>query len=226
MFTYQDRADAGRALAGLLEALRGRDDAIVLALPRGGVAVAAEIARHLALPLDVLGVRKIGVPSQPEIAAGAIATGGQLVWNESVLDGLGCADDPERALAEPLWRERAELARREAVYREGRPPLDLAGRVVILVDDGLATGSTMLAAARAVRAANPRAIIAAVPVAPPDVVDLIGAVVDQVVCPLAPPEMHSIGSWYREFDQLEDDDVRNLLRAAAPLARSKHSQAR
>ena len=209
---FRDRADAGRLLArALREQLPPSDlhDALVLALPRGGVPVAYELARDLHLPLDVFVVRKIGVPGQPELAMGAIASGGVIVTQPDVLRAYRIAQDTLHALAA---RERLEIERREALYRAGRPPLTLAGRTVILVDDGLATGSTMMAAVRALRAHAHR-ILVAVPVAAPVICEEIAHTADRVVCLHTPERFHAVGEFYRHFDQTTDEEVRALLQS-------------
>lgn len=205
---YADRADAGRALADALESHRAAPGTIVLGLPRGGVPVAYEIATRLELPLDVLVVRKLGLPWQPELAMGAIASGGALVRNEEVmryLDGRTDAFDAVRA------KEQQELERRERDYRGDRPPLDLRDRTGIVVDDGLATGATMEAAVRAVKASGARRVVVAVPVASPEARDRIAAVADEVVCLATPMFFSAVGQWYRDFGQTSDDEVRDLL---------------
>lgn len=210
---FRDRAAAGRMLAALLAEHAHRDDAIVLALPRGGVPVAREIALALDLPLDVLVVRKLGIPWQPEFAAGAIAPGGVLVLNrlaEAEIPGLNRLLEPVAA------RERQELERREAAYRGGRPPLDVAGRTVILVDDGIATGVTIEAAAVALRAMNARSIVIAVPVAPPGSTRRLARLADRVVCPEQPADFIAVGQYYDEFPQLTDAEVVRLLAPGDP----------
>jgi putative phosphoribosyl transferase len=205
---FRDRADAGRVLAGALRHLAGRDDVIVLGLPRGGVPVASEVARELGAPLDVLLVRKLGVPGHAELAMGAIATGGVRVLNPSVIEPLHIPpEDLERVTA----REAVELARREQAYRPGRPPLDLAGRVVVVVDDGLATGSTMRAAVAALRALGPARIVVAVPVGSRDTCDDLAAEADQVVCVRAPAGFRAVGEWYEDFSETTDEHIRALL---------------
>ena len=208
MRRYANRSDAGRELAAALG--RGRDlgNAVVLGLPRGGVPVAYEIANALSLPLDVLVVRKLGVPSQPELAMGALASGGAVVWNEEVLRFLSIADEERNRV---IARERAELERRELAYRGRRPSLALAGRVVILVDDGLATGATMEAAVRSVRQLGAESVIVAVPVAAPESRDRIAELADEVVCLHAPAFFSAVGQWYEDFSQTSDQEVKRLL---------------
>jgi predicted phosphoribosyltransferase len=205
---YRDRADAGARLAGHLAAYAGRADVVVLGLPRGGVPVAAQVARALRAPLDVFCVRKLGVPGDEELAMGAIATGGVVVLNERVVWELGVS---EQTLAEVVAAERVELERRERAYRGERPPAALEGRAVLIVDDGLATGATMRAAVRAVRAAGPRRVIVAVPVAAAETCRSLEADADEVVCPLAPQGFRSVGGWYEDFSTTSDDEVRRCL---------------
>ncbi|MGH3001126.1 MAG: phosphoribosyltransferase [Gaiellaceae bacterium] len=209
--TFHDRADAGRRLAAELERYAGRDDVVVLALPRGGVPVGAELARALAAPLDVFVVRKLGAPGHEELALGAIASGGVRVLNDSVVADLGITGaDLERVAA----TEEQELERRERAYRGGRPPIEIGGRTVILVDDGLATGASMRAAARAVRAHAPERVVVAVPVAAKQTCEELGAEADEVVCTSTPWPFVAVGSWYEDFSQTTDDEVRALLDAA------------
>lgn len=205
-----DRMAAGRALAGLLEGYRG-SDAIVLALPRGGVPVAWEIARALDLPLDLLPVRKLGMPGHAEYALGAIAGGGVRVLNPQALHGA--APDPEY-LEQVTAREHRELERREQLYRGERPPPSLRGRTVLLVDDGLATGATMRAAVQAVRRQAPARIVLAVPVASREALAELRARVEEIVCPLVPDWLSSIGEWYLDFAQTEDARVLAILAEA------------
>lgn len=206
--TFRDRMEAGRVLAALLEEYAHRGDTIVLALPRGGVPVAKEIALALRVPLDVLVVRKLGIPWQPEFAAGAIAPGGVLVLNHQAAAEIPGLD---RLLEPVVAQERRELARREAVYRQGRQALDVAGRTVILVDDGIATGATIEAAAVALRAMNAGSIVIAVPVAPPGAIRRLARHADRVVCPEQPADFMAVGQYYDEFPQLTDAEVVRLL---------------
>ncbi|MGH3376193.1 MAG: erythromycin esterase family protein [Actinoallomurus sp.] len=214
---FHDRWDAGRVLAGLLEQYRGRDDVVVLGLPRGGVPVAYEVATALDARLDVFLVRKLGVPGQEELAMGAIATGGVIVLNEDVVSGIGISSDAIREVAE---REGRELARREQAYREGRPIPELTGKVVILVDDGLATGSSMRAAILALRRLEPARIVVAVPAAPSSTCEELRLEVEEVVCATTPSPFFAVGRSYWDFTQTTDEEVRDLLRAAgrAPTA--------
>jgi predicted phosphoribosyltransferase len=206
-----DRVAAGRTLARLLEHYRDHREAIVLALPRGGVPVAWEIARELALPLDLLLVRKLGMPGHAEYAMGAIASGGVRVLNDEALR-FGRVD--EHALERVTAREREELARRDHLYRGERPPPELQGQVVLLVDDGLATGSTMRAAVQAVRQQGPARIVLVAPVASTEAIAMLEPLVDEVVCALVPDWLSSIGEWYRDFGQTSDSEVQELLRQA------------
>lgn len=209
---FRDRSAAGRALARPLAGYAGREDVTVLALPRGGVPVAYEVAHALGAPLDVFVVRKLGVPGHEELAMGAIASGGALVLDQGLVQGLGISREQiERAVAQEL----RELERREDAYRRGRDPPELSGRTVILVDDGLATGSTMRAAAEAVKQLDPARIVVAVPVAPPETCDELREVVDDVVCGLTPSPFQAVGRWYQDFSQTSDAEVRELLEIAA-----------
>jgi putative phosphoribosyl transferase len=207
---FRDRREAGRELAALLSGYANRDDVIVVGLPRGGVPVASEVARALGAKLDVLVVRKLGVPLQPELAMGAIASGDAFYLDERIVDYAGVSKLELDAVIE---RERAELARREAMYRGSRPPLDTAGKVVILVDDGMATGATMRAAAMSLRNANapPARVVAALPVAPLDATARFAGVVDEFVCALQPHHFMGVGQFYIDFDQTSDGEVRALL---------------
>jgi putative phosphoribosyl transferase len=212
MRPFTDRADAGRYLASRLQAYAGRGDVQVLGLPRGGVPVAFEVARALGAPLDVFLVRKLGVPGHEELAMGAIATGGVRVLNRDVVDGLHIPGEVIDAVAA---REARELARRQQAYRGDRPELEVRGKTAILADDGLATGSTMRAAATALRQQEPRRIVVAVPVASPVVCDELSAEVDEVVCAVKPEPFYAVGIWYDDFSQTTDDEVRALLERAA-----------
>lgn len=209
--TLQNRAAAGRSLVEPLHKYAHRPDVIVLALPRGGVPVAYEIAMALGVRLDLLLVRKLGVPSHPEFAMGAIASGGIQVLND---DALRAHPIDRASFQAVVARETRELARREQVYRGARPPMQIKGQVVILIDDGLATGSSMMAAVRAVRAQAPSRIVVAVPVAPLETVEALRGEVDEVICPLTPEWMISIGYWYRDFSQTSDEAVIDLLQRA------------
>jgi erythromycin esterase-like protein/predicted phosphoribosyltransferase len=208
---FRDREQAGRLLAERLSGYAGRDDVVVLGLPRGGVPVAFEIAQALDAPLDVFLVRKLGVPGHQEYALGAIASGGVRVLNESLIERLGLPAEWIEAIDA---KERRELDRRERAYRGERPPPDVAGRTVILVDDGLATGSTMLAALHAIRADEPARVVVAVPVADADVCDALRSVADEVVCLLTPQPLQAVGAWYENFEQTADGEVRDLLERA------------
>jgi putative phosphoribosyl transferase len=205
---FRDRAEAGRRLAGKLMAYANRPDILVLALPRGGVPVAAEVARALNAPMDVFLVRKLGLPGQEELAMGAVATGGVRVLNESLVRMLGVSGAVIEAVAA---REEQELGRRERLYRGERPPPDVRGRTVILVDDGLATGASMLAAIRALRQQQPDRIVVAVPTAAPETCEALKAEVDDVICAVTPEPFYSVGLWYENFSQTSDDEVRTLL---------------
>ncbi|MFY2558871.1 phosphoribosyltransferase [Corallococcus terminator] len=209
---FLDRFTAGRVLAERLAHHGFRPDTRVLALPRGGVPVGYEVARMLGAPLDVFIVRKLGTPGHEELAMGAIATGGVRVLNTEVIDEEGIL--PEQ-LDEVAEREDLELRRREAHYRQGRPALDVRGRNVILVDDGLATGSSMRAAVAALRKQGPARIIVAVPVAPVETCESIEALVDETVCARTPEPFFAVGLWYRRFEQTSDEEVRELLERAA-----------
>jgi len=205
---FTDRRAAGRLLAARLERFAGRDDAIVLALPRGGVPVAYEIATALGLPLDVFVVRKIGVPHHPELAMGTVASGGVHVINRPVVDSLGITRDGFLA---SLREATIELSRRQEAYRDHRPEPALKDKIVILVDDGLATGSTMQVAIEGLRRHAPAQIVVAVPVAPADTLRALDRLADLVVCPWTPDPFLSVGSHYIDFDQVTDDEVRELL---------------
>ena len=205
-----DRREAGRELAARLRHLGGRDDVVVLGLPRGGVPVAAEVAGALRAPLDVFVVRKLGVPGQEELAFGAVASGGARVLNTSVVWSCGI---PEPEIEAITARTLVELAEQERAYREGLEPLPLDSQTLIVADDGLATGATMRVALEALRSAHPAAIVAAVPVAPAEVCRWLGEQADQVVCLASPEPFTAVGLWYRDFAPVEDEEVRRLLRA-------------
>jgi putative phosphoribosyl transferase len=213
---FADRADAGRRLASRLAPLKDRQP-VVLALPRGGVAVGFEIARALDAPLDVVLVRKIGVPWQPELALGAVGDGAAA---ESFIDPVLVKELPlpERYVAEETARQLAEIERRRALYCAGRPPLDIKDRTAILVDDGIATGATMRVALRAVRRRGPARLVLAVPVAPADTLAELGMEADETVCLDAPQMLGAIGFCYRDFHQMSDAEVIDLLARAAPQA--------
>lgn len=215
---YDDRRTAGIDLAEHLSRFKGQDNVVVLALPRGGVPVAFEVARALDAPLDIFLVRKLGVPGHRELAMGAIASGGVRVLNGDVVSWYGIPEAVIDAVAE---EEAAELARRERLYREGRAALELRDRVVILVDDGLATGSTMRAAVQAVRAQSPARVVVAVPVASPDTCREFTSVADEIVCARTPSHFAAVGQWYRDFSQTSDEEVCELLQKASHA--TKHS---
>jgi putative phosphoribosyl transferase len=205
---FRDRQDAGRFLAGKLKHLAHHPDLIVLALPRGGVPVAYEIAKELNAPLDIFIVRKLGVPIYEELAMGAIASGGVRVLNEEIISRLGITPSMiDAAAAEQQW----ELERREHEYRGERAPLDVTGRIVILVDDGLATGASMRAAVQALRKRNPKRIIVAVPVGAPETCEQFEKEVDEVVCGKRPEYFGAVGEWYEDFTQTTDEEVCELL---------------
>lgn len=209
---FRNRYEAGRILAGMLSHLRDTPDLSVLALPRGGVPVGYEIALALDAPLDVFLVRKLGVPGHSELAMGAIASGGVSVLNEDVVGPLRISAETIDRVAE---RESRELERRSREYRGSRPEPEIEGHSIILVDDGLATGSTMLAALKAIRRQRPAHITVAVPVASPLTLVDIGREADDVVCPLTPDPLQAVGVWYDDFSETSDDEVTTLLRQAA-----------
>ena len=209
---FPNRAEAGRLLADRLEKYAGRNDVIVLGLPRGGVPVAYEVAKSLRAPLDVFIVRKLGVPGFEELAAGAIASGGVRVLNEDVLRALPNADE---IIESVTAKETAELERREKSYRADRPAPELRDRVVILVDDGLATGATMRAAVKALRQRGVAKIVVAVPVGPPDTCREFEDEADETICASAPEFFQAVGQYYEDFSQTSDEEVRDLLARAA-----------
>ena len=204
---FADRREAGRTLAALLQKFAGRGDVTVLGLPRGGVPVAFEVAGSLGAPLDLFLVRKLGMPGHRELAMGAIASGGVRVLNDVVVRSFGISPEVIDAVAR---EEQQELQRREAAYRDG-PPAPLEGRVVMLIDDGLATGSTMKAAVQAVRQRNPSRIVVAVPVGAPQTCDELSTLADDVVCARTPQQFSAVGQWYLNFEQTTDQEVRDLL---------------
>jgi len=211
---FKDRADAGRRLSSRLHQFAGRDGVLVLALPRGGVPVGFEIALALISPLDVLVVRKLGAPGQEELAMGAIASGGIHVINSDIVHALHIS---RQQVEERVVHEQRELERREHLYRGNRRAPDIHGHTVILVDDGVATGSTMRAAISAVRQQNPELIIVAVPVASNSVCQQLDKEADSVVCLYTPVDFYAVGQWYRSFTQTSDEEVRELLdRAIKP----------
>jgi len=213
---FKDRIDAGRVLARELEGYGGRPDVLVLALPRGGVPVGFEVARELGVPLDVFVVRKLGMPGHEEYAIGAIASGGVRIINEEAVRSFGVTDaEIEAVTAE----ERMELERRERRYRDGRPSPDIAGKTVILVDDGLATGSTMRAAVEALREEGPARVVVAVPTAALETCAEIATLVDDMVCAMTPEPFYAVGLWYDDFGQTTDEEVHDLLAIAAGATR-------
>jgi predicted phosphoribosyltransferase len=209
---FQDRFDAGATLATLLTQYAGRNEVVVLALPRGGVPVGFEVAGALGAPLDVFLVRKLGVPGHEELAMGAIASGGVQVLNEDVVEALDVS--PERIIAVAAAEEQ-ELERRLRAYRSGMPPPDVKDKIVILVDDGLATGSSMRAAVQALRRLGPARIVVAVPTAAAETCERLATEADEVVCAFTPRPFHAVGLSYRDFSQTTDTEVSDLLRRAA-----------
>jgi len=226
MTRFEDRFDAGRFLAQQLKHHAGKPNVTVLALPRGGVPVAFEIARALGAPLDVFVVRKLGAPGYEELAMGAIATGGVRVFNEEVIQHLGVS---ESWIEASIQEQQEELQRREEAYRGDRAPVEIENHTVILVDDGLATGASMRAAVRALRLRHPAAITVAVPIGSRDTCDQFRAQVEEVVCARTPEPFHAVGAWYRNFTQTTDEEVRDLLNRAAHEQRVRrvreHNQA-
>lgn len=222
--SFIDRFDAGQQLAQRLMQYADRPEVEILALPRGGVPVAFEVSQALYAPLDVFVVRKLGLPGHEELAMGAIASGGVRVLNQDVIQSAGVAQDQIELVAR---REQKELERREHLYRGDRPRTRIHGRTIILVDDGLATGSTMLAAVQAVRAHEPQRIIVAVPVASREAIALLEGSADELVSVLIPPEFMAVGAWYEQFDQTTDSEVRLLLERATAhgCCGSAHSNA-
>jgi predicted phosphoribosyltransferase len=217
MMQFRNRVEAGRQLAKRLSKYVNRPDVLVLALPRGGVPVGYEVAQALHAPLDVFVVRKLGVPGHEELAMGAIASGGVRVLNGSVIESLGIPDEAIEAVA---TREQRELERRERAYRDDRPAPDVQGRTVILVDDGIATGSTMKAAIEALRQLEARRIVVAVPTAALSTVREMQGDVDELVAVMTPADFYGVGQWYEDFSQTTDDDVRKLLESARCLPKA------
>lgn len=218
---FTNRAEAGRALGEHLQAYAGRTDVVVLALPRGGVVVGYELARELAVALDIYLVRKLGVPGREELAMGAIASDGTRVLNTTIVSRLGISD---QAIASTALEEGRELERRERAYRSGRAATDVRGRIVILVDDGLATGASMRVAALALRAREPERLVIAVPVAPRDVCEELGGLVDELVCLEVRDRFRAVGEVYDDFPQTSDDEVCELLaRAPEPPTRAQRT---
>ena len=205
---FTDRREAGQVLAGLLAAYRGKPDVVVLGLARGGLPVAVEVARSLQVPLDAFIVRKLGAPGHEEFAIGALASGGRVVINDDVVKGLQISPQQLQAIID---REAAELLRRESAYRAGRAAVDVTGKTVILVDDGLATGSSMMAAVTALRESDPAGIVIAVPAAPESSCRQFSGLVNEVVCASMPTPFVAVGESFRDFRQVSDDEVRELL---------------
>jgi predicted phosphoribosyltransferase len=209
---FRDRREGGRLLAPLLRQYAGRRDVIVLALPRGGVPVAYEVAMALGVPLDVFTVRKLGVPGREELAMGAIGSGGAYVLNYEVIEALNISHGE---VVRAVERERRELERRERLYRDSRPYPQLENKIVILIDDGLATGASMLVAVNALRRKHPAKIVVAVPVAPRETCDMLRGHADEAICYETPEPFGGVGAWYEDFSQVTDGEVRALLNAAA-----------
>lgn len=210
---FQNRTEAGQQLAIRLKAYTDRPEVIVLGLPRGGVPVAYEVAKALHSPLDICLVRKLGVPGHKELAMGAIASGGVRILNYDVISWLGITG---KTIDEVAARELKELQRRDRTYRGNRPQLDVRNRIVILVDDGIATGSTMQAAISLLKPQNPSYLVVAVPVAPPETCKALRTVVDDVVCLITPETFYAIGLWYEDFSQTTDEEVHELLATSTP----------
>ena len=219
---FRDRTEAGELLAERLSEYAGRSDVLVLGLPRGGVPVAYEVARALGVPLDVLVVRKLGVPGHEELAMGAIASGGVCMLNEDTVEALRI---PRSVVDAVVARELRELERRERAYRGNRPPPSVHDRTVILVDDGLATGSTMRAAVAALRRLGPARIVVAVPTAAPSTCEEFRHEADECICDITPDPFYAVGLWYEDFSQTTDDEVRDLLeRSLAPAATGRREE--
>lgn len=214
MALFRDRRDAGRKLAQKLTAYAGRTDIIVLALPRGGVPVAYEVALALHAPMDIFIVRKLGLPGHEELAVGAIASGSARVLNEEIIGYLNISEAVIDAISQ---RELQELERRERAYRGDRPPLHVEGRTIILIDDGLATGASMRAAIAGLRAQNPAHIVVAVPTAAPETCEALEPEVDQMICATTPEPFYGVSRWYEDFSQTTDEEVKMLLEEATHL---------
>jgi putative phosphoribosyl transferase len=209
---FRNREQAGQLLADKLMTYANRTDVLILALPRGGVPVAFEVAQTLNAPLDIFVVRKLGLPGHEELAMGALASGNVRVLNDDVVNRLHI---PEKVIDAVAAQERRELERRERLYRNDRPPVSVQGRTVILIDDGLATGSTMRAAVSALRRQNPAALVVAVPVAAPETCQEFKSEVDEIICAYTPEPFYAVGLWYEDFSQTSDEEVRGLLARAA-----------
>jgi putative phosphoribosyl transferase len=217
---FENREDAGRRLAELLGVYAKRNDVVVLGIPRGGVSVAFEVAMALGAPLDIFVSRKLGCPDQKELAFGAVATGGVRLLDRQVIESLGILKEEIEQITE---HERAEVERRERLYRGSKPALDLAGKIAILIDDGIATGSSMLAAIAALRQLKPARIVVAVPVAPALTCHKLRSAVDEMVCLYTPEAFYAIGNFYLDFSQVSDEEVTHLLRRAS--TRTEHQRA-
>lgn len=207
---FRDRHEAGQLLAKELVTLRGREDVIVLGVPRGGVVVAYEVARALGVPLDIYITRKIGAPQNPELAIGAVASDGTLVLDHDLIERIGV---PDTYVREETTRQRQEIKRRMAAYRGSRPAMDMQGKTVVLVDDGVATGATTLASLRAIRTSQPAKLILAVPVGPEDTIQVLSGEADQVICLYTPDLFWAVGAFYDVFDQTSDAEVIQLLQS-------------
>ncbi len=214
MSFFNDRTDAGKRLSERLSEYANREDVLILALPRGGVPVAFEVAKELNLKMDIFIVRKLGVPGNEELAMGAIASGNIRVLNEDVIRSFRI---PQKAIDEATANELGELERRERIYRKNRPVPKISGSTVILIDDGLATGATMRAAVAAVKTKNPAKVIIAVPVAAPDTCSDFGSEVDEVMCVATPEPFYGVGAWYEDFSQTTDKEVCDLLDKATKI---------
>jgi len=217
----KNRVEAGQLLADALQPYAGRTDVLVLALPRGGVPVAFEVAERLEAPLDLMLVRKLGVPGQEELALGAMASGGIKILNTELVQNVNIS---ETVIDRIVSKEKKELERREQAYRGNRPPPEIRDRCVILIDDGLATGATMRVAVSAVRQQQPTQIIVGIPVAPPDTVEKLRREADEVFCLATPEPFFAIGTWYTDFSQISDEEVRDLLSRAWQPAYKKDGE--